>query len=92
MDANSSKVSGSKTKPDSETNSETEQAQEKTGILQVVGSVLAAGFGVQSSKNRKRDFQHGKYTTYIIAGMVFTLIFVVSLVMVVRAVIENAGG
>ena len=88
---NSQDSSETKTKSNSETSTETEQTQEQTGILQVIGSVLAAGFGVQSSRNRERDFQHGKYTTYIIAGIVFTLVFVVSLVMVVRAVIENAG-
>ena len=34
-------------------------------FLQVVGSVLAAFFGVQSSKNKERDFKHGNHRVFI---------------------------
>ena len=39
---------------------------------QVVASVLAAAFGVQSSRNRERDFKEGRFGTFIVAGILFT--------------------
>ena len=58
---------------------------------QIVGSILAAAFGVQSSKNRERDFNQGKTRHYIIGGIVFTALFILTLVMIVRAVLSQAG-
>jgi hypothetical protein len=57
----------------------------------VVASVLAAGFGVQSKKNRERDFQHGKPIVFIITGIVFTILFVFTVILVVTTVLDNAG-
>ena len=36
------------------------------GPLQVAGSVLAAAFGVQSSKNRERDFKEGRFLPWLL--------------------------
>ena len=44
--------------------------------MQVVSSVFAAGLGVQSSKNRERDFKQGRFGVFIAAGMIFTLLFI----------------
>lgn len=58
--------------------------------LQIIGSVFAAGLGVQSSKNRERDFTQGRAGAFIVAGIVFTALFVgavytaVSLVLAAR--------
>ena len=60
--------------------------------LQVVGSVFAAGLGVQSSKNRERDFKQGKFSVFIIAGIVFTLLFIGAVFTVVQLVLKNAAG
>ncbi len=46
-----------------------------TGFLAVMQSVLAAGFGVQSSANRERDFKHGKPIHFIVAGLAGTVLF-----------------
>ena len=54
----------------------------------VVGSVLSAAFGVQSSRNRERDFNSGNYRQFIIAGLVFTVLFVATLVVVVNVVLD----
>lgn len=54
----------------------------------VIGSVLAAAFGVQSSRNRERDFSQGSYRHFVIAGIVFTVLFVLTLVAVVRVVLS----
>jgi hypothetical protein len=66
-------------------------AERSPGLGQTVGSVLAAAFGVQSSANRQRDFKHGKARNFIIAGLVFTALFVLTLVLVVRLVLRHAG-
>jgi hypothetical protein len=58
--------------------------------LQVVASVFAAGLGVQSSKNRERDFKQGRAGVFIAAGIVFTLLFIGAVVTVVRLVLEHA--
>ena len=63
----------------------------KLNPLQVVGSVFAAGLGVQSSKNRERDFKHGRIGVFIAAGIVFTLVFIGLIVLVVQTVIRSAG-
>lgn len=60
----------------------------RLSALAIVKSVLAAGFGVQSSKNRERDFSQGSYRHFIVAGIVFTVLFVLTLVMVVRVVLD----
>lgn len=55
----------------------------------IVVSVLAALFGVQSDKNRQRDFNHGNPAVYIAVGAVFVVLFVLSLILVVSWVAPN---
>ena len=57
----------------------------------VLASAVAAMFGVQSSKNRERDFTRGKPIHYIIVGLVLTLVFVLSVWGLVKMVLSNAG-
>lgn len=54
-----------------------EQVDERigTGFWNVVQSVGAGMIGVQSRKNRERDFTHGKPIHFIIGGLIGTLIF-----------------
>jgi len=69
-----------------------DQAAARTpNLRQTVGSVLAAAFGVQSGRNRERDFKHGKALHFIIAGIVFTTLFVLTIVVVVKLVLHRAG-
>ncbi len=63
----------------------------KLNPLQVVGSVFAAGLGVQSSKNRERDFKQGRIGVFIAAGIFFTLVFIGVVVLVVQMVVKGAG-
>ena len=67
------------------------EAPEKLNVLQVVSSVFAAGLGVQSSKNRQRDFKQGRLGVFIAAGIVFTLLFIGVVFTVVQMVLKNAG-
>ena len=59
--------------------------------LQVISSVLAAGLGVQSSKNRERDFNQGRAGVFIAAGIIFTLGFIGVMVVIVQLVLKGAG-
>jgi len=69
---------------------ESNQSNKKLKPWQVVGSVLAAGFGVQSSKNRERDFKEGSFKTFVIAGILFTAVFIGTLYLIVSTVLDNA--
>ncbi|WP_194788484.1 DUF2970 domain-containing protein [Pseudomonas sp. UFMG81] len=51
---------------------------------QMLQSILAAAFGVQSGKNRARDFTYGKASHFIVMGTVFTLIFIFVLIGLVQ--------
>lgn len=53
-------------------------------MLQVIKSVLAAFFGVQSEKNRQRDFQQSSPLPYILVGLVLAGVFVVLVWLVAR--------
>jgi hypothetical protein len=59
----------------------------KPTITQVIKSVLAAAIGVQSDKNRLKDFEQGSLSTYIIAGVIFTALFVCGLIFLVSTVL-----
>ena len=64
---------------------------DKLSPLQVISSVFAAGLGVQSSKNRERDFKQGRAGVFIASGIIFTLLFIAAVVFVVQTVLSNAG-
>ncbi|MCK5120442.1 MAG: DUF2970 domain-containing protein [Methylococcales bacterium] len=59
----------------------------KADLLQVIKSVIAAGIGVQSNKNREKDFENGSLSNYIIVGLIATVLFVLTLVFVVSTII-----
>lgn len=58
---------------------------------QVVLSILAAAFGVQSQRARERDFTRGNPAVYLIGGAIFTVTFILVLVMIVRLVLRANG-
>ncbi|MCQ4261666.1 hypothetical protein CXK91_03090 [Stutzerimonas stutzeri] len=66
--------------------------QEKSLTLrEMLGSVLSAALGVQSGKNRTRDFSHGKPSHFIILGVGFTLLFVLTILGLVKLVLYLVG-
>ena len=70
-----------------------EREDQKKGTLnpfQVIASVFAAGLGVQSSKNRERDFNQGRAGVFIAAGIIFTLLFIAVMVGIVQLVLSGA--
>lgn len=60
-------------------------------LWDVLVSVLASMFGVQSSRNREKDFTHGRPSQYIIIGLLMTIIFVLTVWGVVKLVMKLAG-
>jgi hypothetical protein len=52
-------------------------------------SVGAAFFGVQSDKNRERDFTEGKFSHFIIAGVIAVVIFIASLIAIVSLILPG---
>lgn len=60
-------------------------------LWQSVGSVLAAFFGVQSSRNRVRDFTHGKPVVFIVVGLVMTVVFILAVWLAVKLTLRSAG-
>ena len=58
---------------------------------QMLHSVMAAAFGVQSGKNRARDFTHGKPSHFVILGILFTAVFALTLFGIVKLVVYLAG-
>ena len=56
-------------------------------LLQVAGSVFAAGLGVQSKEKKQRDFTRGKPWQFIVVGLVFTGLFLGGVITVVNLVL-----
>lgn len=74
------------------TEHETERSDKPMSLLQVAQSVLAAFFGVQSNRNRERDFRRGSARAFIIAGLLGTVLFVGAVALVVKLVLGLAAG
>lgn len=70
---------------------DTQHSQKKLTIFQVIGSLFAGWFGVQSNANRERDFTHGKASTFIYGGIIFALLFILIVYGIVQLVLANAG-
>lgn len=65
------------------------QKSQPLTFWQVLHSTLAAAFGVQSSKNRERDFTHGKASHFILMGIGFTVVFVLVVAGIVTAILSG---
>lgn len=65
---------------------------DKTPTLwQVLTSVLAAFFGVQSEAKRQRDFTHGKPHQFIMLGILATIAFILLVFGLVKLILTVAG-
>ncbi len=62
------------------------KASAKPKLIDVISSVLASAFGVQTQKNYARDFEHGSLVVYIIVGMVFVAALVTGLLFLVATI------
>lgn len=55
----------------------------------VVISVIQASFGVQNPANRERDFKQGRMLPFIVAALLFTGVFILTLVLIVNMVLGS---
>lgn len=61
----------------------------KPTFVDVVKSVLASFFGVQSDKNRERDFQQGSPAQFIVVGLVLTILFIIGMIVIVKIILAS---
>lgn len=59
------------------------------GLISAVRSAASAALGVQSQANRERDFTSGKPAHFIIAGVLLTLVFLISIGLFVKFMIAT---
>ena len=59
----------------------------KLNMMQLVKDVLSSAIGVQSDENRRKAFEQGSWQTYVIAGFVFTALFVGLIILIVNVVL-----
>ena len=69
----------------------TKETQKKQKIGSLIKSILAAGIGVQSDKNRQEDFAGGNPLAFIIGAFIFTIVFILCVAVVVGLVLSNAN-
>lgn len=83
----SPKSTDSPTREDDTTAADHSDKDGDLSTAQVLGSTLAAAFGVQSKENKVRDFERGKPHQFIIAGVVFTLLFLAGMIALVNFIV-----
>lgn len=56
-------------------------------IKHTIKSVLSALIGVQSNKNREQDFTQGKFSHFVVIGIITAVLFVTLLIVIVDLVL-----
>ncbi len=70
-------------------NDNADAPEKPLSFFQMVGSVLASFFGVQSSKNKERDFKRGKASQFIAVGILMTLVWYGAIYVLVNVVLAK---
>jgi len=65
------------------------QKQDGIPFWRVVLSVLQASFGVQNPANRERDFSSRSIWPFVVAALIFTVLFVFSIAFIVKLVLPD---
>ena len=68
-----------------------QKPDQKPGFISAILSALAALIGIQSSRNRERDFKRAKPEVLIFGGMIAVMLFVVCVLFAVRVAMQHAG-
>ena len=66
------------------------KSKKNVSFLSTMSSVAAASFGVQTNKNRERDFEQGKFHHFVIGGIVFAVLFILLIIGIVKVVMHFA--
>ena len=67
------------------------EKQDKPTLFQTIQSILAALLGVQSGKNRERDFTKGDAGSYIGVYVVLVIALVIGMIITVNMVLDAAA-
>jgi len=67
----------------------TDKQEHKPGLFQLILSIMAGAIGVQSDRNRERDFERGDFRRFVIGGVVFTTLLILTLIALVRWIIST---
>ena len=60
---------------------------DKPGWRQILTSILAAIIGVQSNKNRHRDFKNASIKQFLIMGFIVVIIFIFAIYLLVQGTV-----
>lgn len=60
-------------------------------LWQMILSIIAAIFGVQSEQNRERDFTKGSLWPFILLGIIALIVFIVAVILLTRWALSIAG-
>ena len=74
-----------------ETKEQEKPEEESLALWEVFQGVIAMFIGVQSEKNRERQFKYGKFYQFLIVGIFLTFLFVIHIVLLVKFVLRWAG-
>ena len=72
-------------------NEENKQSEKSITLFSFFGSLVAAWFGVSTKEKRERDFENGKFSHFIIGGIIFAILFVLMVVGIVNIVLSSVG-
>jgi hypothetical protein len=61
---------------------------QKLSFWKMLLSVMQASFGVQNRKNKERDFASGSIKGFVVAALIFTVLFVLTVASVVNLVLS----
>ncbi len=67
---------------------ENSQTTGRQSLGSVIRSVSASMFGVQSSKKHAEDFSEGNISSYVVVGLVATVLFVLAVWGIVQLVVS----
>jgi len=59
----------------------------KLSLKNIIFSILSSFIGIQSNKNRERDFKSDSAIYFIIIGIIITIIFIITLYIIVKLVL-----
>ena len=68
-----------------------QKEEESLALWEVFQGVFAMFLGVQSEKNRERQFKYGKFYQFLIVGIFLTFLFIIHIVLLVKYVLHWAG-
>lgn len=72
---------------DKQSTTQAPEEEQKYSAGDLLKSTLSAAIGVQTNANREKDFKQGNIKTFVFAGIIFTVLFIGSVLTVVNLVL-----